>query len=189
MSSSKTPKQVVLRIQKSSDQALSEQRNLVRCLLSARTCLQKWPQASEYTIKTLKSLQARRGHMFKRIVKNFDDLHQSMKQVISAYDDAASYRVAISDIPVLSKVASTKNNNKTIVTPLELLCKGGMGDKISFLINSLKLFVDNIDGMYTSINEMKGKLQEDTHVDVGVIDDLVSNLSIARNKSDEVLHL
>lgn len=176
------------KIQKALDRALSEQRNMTRCLLATRSCLKKWPKASLYTVEWLNIQQQRRLSTFKKIKKVLDIVQQSANSLCAAYDNAASQRLLLSEIPIIARNNNGKSSGSSSLSPLDSLCKGGMGDKISLLMNSLKVYLDDVGNMKQVIEELKLKLNEDVKVEDKILEDIIKKVSQANDASANIIN-
>lgn len=149
-------KETILRIQSASDRAKAEQMAIVRCLSANQTSLNNWAKLSTNFTPLVDQFGINMNKNLSQSIVEISKISENIKSLSISYNAAEKSRI--------------NGNNNTIISPLESLARGHMGEHVASLIVALRVNMEGINNIVNELNELKIKIQSNINIEIKSFD-------------------
>jgi hypothetical protein len=164
-------------IQRVMDRSKSEQINLLNSLHALEKTEQQRMKFGQESHEILKHLSRSLNEIFKGAIKELHHLQQSITTISRAWLVCVQAR-----IPLPSNYDQQRGGNNSLVSvsPLEMLCRGHLGEELAAFINTFKLYEQDLQHLTDNINTLRKKLVHEFNSSV------INSILICYQKMSEI---
>lgn len=130
-------------IQRMIDRSKSEQYSLLLSQHESEKLINKWKQVTNESYEIIKNLTNSISHIFQKVISEIKTIHNSLNLIHSTWLQCEKTRINIPSFNsnfIIGLHDNISTTSSTLVSPLDVLCRGYLGEDMASLINTMRLY-------------------------------------------------